>query len=64
MGALLPDPGISFGPFHVYQRADQAWIVVDERRPLGKRTVLVREGGAAKKEAAAAAEKLSRGEAP
>jgi hypothetical protein len=35
------DPEIRFGSFKVLQRTDSAWIVIDETRPIGKRTVLV-----------------------
>lgn len=30
---------IQFGPFRVLQRVDGPFIVIDERRPLGDRTV-------------------------
>jgi hypothetical protein len=34
-----PDPGIAHGAFRVLPRTDGLWVVVDERRPPGYRTV-------------------------
>lgn len=36
---VVRDPMIQFGPFRVLQRVDGPFIVIDERRPLGDRTV-------------------------
>ncbi len=38
---IVPDPGVQHGHYHVYQRTDLAWIVYDERLPLGHKTVSV-----------------------
>jgi hypothetical protein len=60
VGAIVPDPGITFGSFRVLQRTDQVWIVIDERRPIGKRTVRTFPAGNGKKDATAVAEELWR----
>lgn len=38
------DPGTTFGPYRVLQRVDGPFLVVDERRPLGDRTVARYDG--------------------
>lgn len=36
---MLPDPGVEVGPWRILPRADGKWILYDERRPIGCRTV-------------------------
>jgi len=36
---VVRDPAVRIGPFCVLQRVDGPFIVIDERRPLGDRTV-------------------------
>lgn len=40
---MLPDPGVEIGPWRILPRADGKWILYDERRPLGARTVAAEE---------------------
>lgn len=42
--ATIRDPMIQLGPFRVLQRVDGPFIVVDERRPLGDRTIARYDG--------------------
>jgi hypothetical protein len=45
----IPDPGIVHGSFRVLQRTDGVYIVVDQRRPPGDRTIARFHGGKGKK---------------
>lgn len=57
-----PDPGIRRGALRVLPRTDGRWIVIDERRPVGDRTValeLSRDAAACALDRLAAAEDLA-----